>query len=770
MKIDRRGFLELSAMALVAPSSLEAHGERRPAVITMQAGKLEVKAAAYSWSYSEAHDVFQLHDARGRLMVRGPLQPAVTVEGAQGRRLSLGKPDAPRIGHGEVEFTYRDVNGSSGTSLVLHFGEQGFRMDPITYRSAANENVVSLHYFAKAKGEKASPALECSFFIVPGISESPVLSPIVDSDMYLDQTVWLGRGGPRGGLLQQWGLPSGYLAGFSRKGTGAGTRDEYTQGRSGAFVCGLADLPNGDFMLTLRNGKGSPWIDYRSDLWKFLAGPGPLKLGATLLWAIGAEDYDAIGRYYDALAQLRPGIRKSNSARKTANALRPQFCTWGAQVSRGKTWNKLDEPFLVEIYREMRSSGMKAELFSIDADWEASFGSLQHSVERFPHFEALLDRVRADGLGIGLWAPLMCCEKPSDLGLTEDNMLKRPDGSAYRSEGLGNFYILDCTQPKTAAAVADACRRFIRRYKPDLVKFDFGYEVPPMAVVAPQDRAWAGERFLWKGLDVAIGAMKQENPDLVVMYDQLSPLFGAYLDLHSPDDLFLAAGGYDIEANRRFYFSSLLGRLGVPTYGSSGYDWASMPSIWLDSAVVGTLGSLNDFKGDERGESSTPDLIAKYNGLAKARRASNQFRVEPIGSVAGAAVRGAHATSWVRIEAGKPVLVAFRPPRSGANKLSSRSRYEGMVRGMVRTDAPVLVASRTHDGVEDAAELAVVAYGEGAISIRRRRGTTAKVMSHYFDGSSSGSTVPIANGELKLTAQLRNRAGAPLEWMEVHIA
>lgn len=101
------------------------------------------------------------------------------------------------------------------------------------------------------------------------------------------------------------------------------------------------------------------------------------------------------------------------------------------------------------------------------------------------------------------------------------------------------------------------------------------------------------------------------------MYYQLSPLFLDYFDMHAIDDMYLAAGEYNLEANCRLFFSSLLGPLGVPTYGSSGYDWASAPNIWFDSAAVGTLGSLNDFRADEQGEGSTPKLIAKYNGLVQ---------------------------------------------------------------------------------------------------------------------------------------------------------
>ena len=124
-------------------------------------------------------------------------------------------------------------------------------------------------------------------------------------------------------------------------------------------------------------------------------------------------------------------------------------------------------------------------------------------------------------------------------------------------------------------------RRFIRRYQPDLIKFDFGYEIPSLALAAPQDMNYAGERMLLKGLEVVVEAMRQENPDAVVMYYSLSPLLRKYIDLHSPDDLFDNCGEYEIEANRRFYFSSALAEIGMPTYGSGGYDWGSMPQIGL---------------------------------------------------------------------------------------------------------------------------------------------------------------------------------------------
>ncbi len=251
--------------------------------------------------------------------------------------------------------------------------------------------------------------------------------------------------------------------------------------------------------------------------------------------------------------------------------------------------------------------------------------------------------------------------KASDIGLTEEHMLKKADGTPVVSGGGTKYYILDFTQPEVAKVLSDLARKFVRRYKPDLVKFDFGYELPAVAKAAPKDKRWAGERMMWKGLDVVITAMRQENPDLVVMYYQLSPFFLDYFDLHSPDDLFLASGEYDVEANRRFFFSSLLGELGVPTYGSSGYDWESAPNIWFDSSVVGTLGSMNDFRGDERGEKSTPELIAKYNGLTHAVRSSNFFKVVPLTESRKLPVEAAAHARGLEWKTARPCCWRFAP-------------------------------------------------------------------------------------------------------------
>ena len=428
--------------------------------------------------------------------------------------------------------------------------------------------------------------------MLPGISESPAISPIANRIMGWNLTSWLGRqrsqGGESGAAV---GIARPLLLRFPRpriRGSAASAPSD----TSGAFCCGLADLPTGDFFVTQRRGHSSLTLELRGDLWEHLRGPGRFTLGATMFWAFGANFYEAIRQYYLGLVNAGVIKRKVNSARKNAAALAPQWCTWGEQVFRHKDSGRLDEAALNTMYDELKASGLQAGMFSIDDKWEGAYGSLEHDAARFPHFEQFLDRVRAEGHRLGFWAAFMRCEDPAALGLTPAHMLRRDRRPALQDRGNTTCSISPAR--KWPGVLRDRARKFVRRYKPDLVKFDFGYEIPALDTVAPHDMSWAGERLLWKGLDVIANALREENPDIVVMYYELSPLFTEHLDLHSPDDLFMAQGEYDLEANRRFFFSSLCGEFGMPTYGSSGYEWISGPSIWFDSVAIGTLGHAGE--------------------------------------------------------------------------------------------------------------------------------------------------------------------------------
>jgi hypothetical protein len=769
-RLNRREFIQASTASLLLDSVTVSASPSDPGKMDDSAQSVRVEQKNYTWEWSRSDDRFRLLDRQGRVMTSGILQPAVIVQpggNKQARKCVGGKPVGHSAREGSVTVSYAGVNGNGKLSVTWRFDDEALWLEPIVYDSPDSDNIVALHYFAQGTGQDARPTLDNFYLILPGISESPGMSPIVTSDLGLNMTSWLGRGSsPTPGLLQQWGLPAHFFCGCHRTKPGA-VRSSLTKYVSEAFCCGLAELPNGDLFLETREGRHSLIVSYRSDLWGNLRGPGQLNLGAKLYWAVGPNYYEAIRAYYRGLVRAGVIQEKTNSANKNAVTLSPQFNCWGAEVAVEKEGAKLGEATLRSFYKDLKGSGMKAGTFVIDDKWEGEYGNLEHSEERFPHFEEFREQVRADGLHFGLWAAFMRCQDPADLGLDVSHMLHLADGKPLISGGGDSkYYILDFTQPEVEKVLRARAKRFAERYKPDLVKFDFGYELPPLSVAAPKDMSWAGERLMLKGLEVVVKGLREANPDQVVMYYCLSPLFIEYFDLHSPDDLFMAAGEYDVEANRRFFFSSLLGEIGMPTYGSGGYDWVTMPETWFDSALLGTLGSLNSFVGDEQDAMPTPERIAKYNGLSHLLRASNFFTIEPVDADYLSVTRGAHASSWGRFESGELVGVALRTRR-----LDGREGA-GKFRDIVRTTTSVVAASKTSHGLAKTTRLAVVPYGEGELVIQRsdRQASEAAVTEHYFGGNSKESRIEIREGTLRLPLRERDETGSPVEWIEVLVA
>ncbi|WP_187774775.1 TIM-barrel domain-containing protein [Pedobacter sp. BS3] len=533
---------------------------------------------------------------------------------------------------------------------------------------------------------------------------------------------------------------------------------------SDAFCLGLADLPAGDLRLEARLGYASPVIDIRSDLWGQARGAGPHKLGATFYWAIGDDYRDAIGNYY---AGLKDGgiIRvKQNSPEKNAVIALPEFNTWGAQVAIKKTMDSFDEESLNNIYDDLKRSRMKASVFVVDAKWQAEYGPLQHDKKRFPHFTQFLDRVRADGNKVGLWGALFRCYDPADMGLTLKNMLHDPDGKPItKQEGKKSFYFMDLSQPIVQEAFRKQIKQFMHDYHPDIVKYDFGYELPPMSMSIPENKDWAGEKMLKKFIEVTVDALRRENPNVVVMYYALSPFFLDEFDIHSTDDLFMNEEEYAVEANRRLYFSSLMGTLGIPSYGSGGYSWIHMDDIWFDTIVSGALGSLGSFRGDNTDSKASDELMAKFNGRAALRRTSNVFDVKPLQTTQIGA-NGGRASSWIRFEHDVPVLMALR-----TQHIMTGDPIPAACQDQVKSTAKVVIASADEQEIAKTTKLNVVPFADGTLTIHHNgKEKTATVITHTFNNPATVAVkYDLKQGVLNLPLTERLKNGMLVERMEV---
>ena len=352
---NRRKFIQVSAAAFFL-NELRTKGASSPPAIISDSGKtVRVEGANYIWEWSPDTDRFRMMDKQGRELASSALQPAVVVQpvGQKGAaRAVAGRLASHQVQGNRVICTYEAVNHSATLSVAWRFDEHGPWVEPVIYKSTAAEDVVSLHYFAEAEGEHVMPSLEVNNLVLPGISESSAISPIAPQDMGWNLTSWLGRGAPKGlSLEQQWGLPAHYFCGFR----GHGVADSVgmpPSDTSGAFCCGLADLPNGDLFLTQLHRRASLALALRGDLWEHLRGPGQFTLGATLFWSFGPNLYEAIRQYYLGLIDAGIIKKKVNSARKNAAALAPQWCTWGEQVARHKDSGRLDEAALTVMYDE----------------------------------------------------------------------------------------------------------------------------------------------------------------------------------------------------------------------------------------------------------------------------------------------------------------------------------------------------------------------------------------------------------------------------------
>lgn len=761
---NRREFFYLSASPLLAART----GTSAAVKVTDSGDAIRVKAAKYAFEWTRATDALKLSDSKGRVITNGKLQPAVLVQALGGttRKATSGKVAEARVTGNRLDVRYDGVNGWSRVSLALVFDDDAFWMEPVTYESASPEDIVSLHYCAEGAGEEARPTLTCTHYSIPGICESAGIGPVVQASMNLTMTPWLGHGGAtqRVAPMQQWGLPAHFYCGFNLPGMGA--KNARKEQGSECFCCGLAELPNGDLFLDLRGALTSMVIDYRSDLWGHMRGPGKIQLGARLYWAFGENYREAIRAYYSGLVGAGVVARKQNSDKKSAAVLSPQYNTWGAEVAGRREWNKYDESDLNSYYKGMKDCGMKPGMFVLDAKWEGRYGWLRHSQERFPHFLEFLDKVRGDGYKVGMWAAFLRCEDPKDLGLTTSHLICGKDGKPYPfAENDVTFYLLDLTQPKVQEVIKDVARKYVQTYKPDLVKFDFGYELPALSVAAPKDMSLAGERILHKGVEVVVSAMREVNPDLAIMYYSLSPLFADYFDLHCTDDLFLNQDEYNLEANRRIFFGSLLGELGIPTDGSGGYDWRNMRDIWFDSAPTGTLGSLLSFTGDEEGEGPDPAITAKFNGLTHLLRSSVTFRLEAIEWAEISATRGARSPSWARWEGENLALVALRKGLWNGGPVSGRYR------DIVSTTAPMVLASKTGDDLRRSNFLALTPFGDGAVTLKTEASAPrhADIVEHMFGGKTKQSSLKLTAGECRIGFREKDEQGTPVEWVEIHL-
>ena len=135
----------------------------------------------------------------------------------------------------------------------------------------------------------------------------------------------------------------------------------------------------------------------------------------------------------------------------------------------------------------------------------------------------------------------------------------------------------------------------------------------------------------------------------------------------------------------------------------------------------------------------------------------------PVDAAYHGPARGAHISSWARVEKGEVVLVALRERCWDGQKSS------GKFRDLVSSNTTVVVASKTDEGLERASRLAIVPFGDGEVVLTRRVSGpgAAQVTEHFFGGGTATKRIPILSGQLRVPLRERSEDGSFVEWIEV---
>jgi hypothetical protein len=714
-----------------------------------------VSSPSYHWTWERRSDRVVLHDAAGNRIAEHRLQPYVRVHPAPTRH--TGRCTAFTVLGHCLTVTYDDVNDGGRITVTVRFHDDYYVLETVTYESVREEDVVALYYAYDDLTADARPNGLADYYVLPGANQAPE-QYIFPAASFVNGRVSLGCFGMDAGtFLQQPFLPHYMMAVYSAARSAVGTAAPVPF--SGAACLGLAGIPDGSVMVEIAGQRFSPCLNLRSDLWHHRSGPGALHFDAPWVVAVAETWYAAMHRYIEVL--LAEGYAQSKAREAVpASAYWPQYDIWGDQVRRACGGTAFTQSHLETIYHDFRTSGMRARLFVIDDGWEQAPGALVHSVERFPTFDGLLARIRADGHEIGLWTAFARCRDYREFGLDAGAVLRTPQGNPYRHPS--GWYIFDPTHPDVQRHLSERAAALVRRYGPKLIKLDFGYEIPPPDVAAPHELAYAGERLFQKFLEVLIPALRAADPEVTIQYYALTPLLAAYYDQYSCDDLWLARGSYHDAFNKRAVLATLCGAFGVVPYGSTGYDWASAPEIWFDTTIMGTIGSLAPFVGDENGEHASRAQIARYNGLAQLTRWTPHFTVEFLEAQLHYPMLGPRASSWVRMEPMGAVVVALRPG------VGHGGHVETHYRDLLSTDCSLVAASLDERALADTTRIGLVTLGEGTVRLRRPR-RRAAVVAHLDGGGEWAMPATMDGDEVVIPVTDWAPNGAAIEFVEVHL-
>ncbi len=416
----------------------------------------------------------------------------------------------------------------------------------------------------------AAPTLDQSFwpnwdsacFCVPGAKGAPLQSVFRRWDLG-GANLPLGSFGPALGTPYAAAYPRPLYAG--------------AMGNQDGWVClGSGAVTDGALSLTIQSSSACFHVLYREDLW---GAPKPKRrvweMPLRVAWARDPW------RAYQKLFSSFDSRRVVRSA-----PLKPQWNSWG--------------DFRKNIY-DLRALAdwthtMGAEILGLDDRWESFVGSGEPDRKRFPQFDEDISYIKAKGLSIGFWQPVGWVDHPEKVGLSRQDLVVGMDGEPRRAAWDTNprsrsHYCLDPSSPNAVQFLRRRTINLMEKYRPVLLKLDFGYGLPSPNTGVPADPSLRGERYSLRLLEIIAEAARSINRDVAIEYYSLHPQVRAIADVIALDDLG-DAGNEEALGHRQWSIWSALGGSKSNIMASSGYDWNADAEVVLDSAVIGVPGAV----------------------------------------------------------------------------------------------------------------------------------------------------------------------------------
>jgi hypothetical protein len=531
----------------------------------------ELNGFKFKWQIEQDKAVI-IKVGENRVIWQGSLMPAFWLKDKNGQKQYV-KAEGIMLENDLVKLKF----GTFATGELLLENKAGavlFRKLTIHWIAEIPE-IISMYWGStplNSEQLKSSPTLEFPFW------------PSWEADNYC---IPAAKGAPQQSFFRKWDFGQANIA-LGSFGISLGTPYAAAYPRPlfacamgnkfGFAVLGAGSVPDAPMVLKIQSTTGCIHYLYREDLWKAPAGINrewdePLRI------SFAETAYDAYAAYFNTFGKT-PAIKELHQ--------RNVWNSWGDFRKGDLNLRGITD----------RALQLNADILVIDGGWETFNGSGELDEEKFPEYKKDLEYIKQNGLKTGYWQNVIWVTDPYKFGLTNADLLCGSDNEPVKTSWEmnpilpGAQFCLDPSSEKTRKFIRERTQRIMRELRPEMLKLDMGYAVPSPDLATARDPEMRGEKLVYTLIKLIADAAKEINPDVTIQYYSIHPLFKDVQNLVALDDMGDAGNDEQAGHGQWSVWSSLAASHGFAIMASSGYDWNADNEILLNTAIIGSPGSV----------------------------------------------------------------------------------------------------------------------------------------------------------------------------------